>query len=82
MGKHYFNAILNLVLSERENRCDKIATVVWQRKVAKKVENFFTDKYIEDINESTLNHFFQQIRFKQNGQLLSDKYIKSITSLI
>lgn len=80
--KHLFNDILNIILDERENRYTKLTTTVWERKISIKIFRFFEEKYIEDIDEIVLNKFFSVVRYKDNGELISDKYMKSITSLV
>lgn len=80
--KHLFNDILSLVLDERENRYSKLTTTVWERKISKKIFSFFDGKYVEDVDEVTLNRFFTVVRYKDNGELISDKYMKAIISLV
>ncbi|WP_124098876.1 site-specific integrase [Ruminococcus sp. Marseille-P6503] len=80
--KHKFNEVLELVLEERKNSYKSLRTAAWEKKIAKRIFEYFEDIFIEDINDVRLNRFFSFIRFKNNGSLYSDKYIKSIYSLV
>lgn len=80
--KHLFNQILNLELDERENRYTKLTTTIWERKISKKIFDFFDMKYVEEVDEIMLNRFFSIVRYKENGEMISDKYMKAIISLV
>lgn len=79
---HKFNDVLEIVLLERRNRYSSTSTIVWEQKISRKISNYFENKYIENTDEIVLNHFFGFVRYKVNGELISDKYMKAITSLV
>ncbi|GAB5083227.1 hypothetical protein Osc1_24050 [Hominimerdicola sp. 21CYCFAH17_S] len=80
--KHKFNDILELVLEERKNSYKTLRTAAWEKKIAKKILDYFHDIFIEDVNDVRLNRFFSYIRFKNDGSLYSDKYIKAVYSIV
>lgn len=79
--KHKFTTVLEQVLIERKNSYRSLRTANWERQISKRIIVYFEDKYIEDVDDSVLNHFFSYIRYKENGDLYSDKYIKAVYSL-
>ncbi len=80
--KHLFNELLNKVLLERKNSFTTLATYDWEKKISKKALMYFEDQYIEDVGCDELYAFFNTVRFKDNGELLSDKYLKAIRMLL
>lgn len=56
--KHKFNDILELVLEERKNSYKTLRTAAWEKKIAKKILDYFHDIFIEDVNDVRLNRFF------------------------
>lgn len=80
--KHKFNEVLELVLEERKNSYKSLRTAAWEKKIAKRIFEYFEDIFIEDINDVRLNRFFSFIRFKNDSSLYSDKYIKAVYSLV
>lgn len=80
--KHKFNDILELVLEERKNSYKSLRTAAWEQQIAKRIFEYFEDIDIEDVNDVRLNRFFSFIRFKSDGSLYSDKYIKAVYSLV
>lgn len=80
--KHKFNDVLSLVLAERKNRYASLTSAVWEEKISRKISSYFENKYIEQVDEIMLNHFFGFVRYKENGELISDKYMKAIVSLM
>lgn len=79
--QHEFNQILEAVLSERKNSYKSLRTANWERQISKRIFLYFENKYVENVNEDVLNHFFSWARYKNNGSLYSDKYIKAVYSL-
>lgn len=82
MDKHLFNDLLSLILTERKNRYKSMRTAAWEKGISKRIFEYFEGKYIEDLSEESFNRFFSFIRFKENGNLYSDKYLKAVYSLI
>ncbi len=80
--KHLLNDLLEKVLNERKGSFVTLSTYVWELKISKKIMDYFVDKYIEDVGVDELYEFFNIVRFKDNGQLLSSKYIKSMRTLL
>lgn len=80
--KHLFNDILSSVLDERKITYKSLRTVAWEQTIAKRIFCYFQNTYIEELSEKELNSFFQFIRFKENGELYSDKYLKAINSIV
>lgn len=79
--QHEFNYLLEQLLAERKNSYKSLRSANWDRQIAKRIFTYFENKNVESINENTLNHFFSFIRYKENGELYSDKYIKAVYSL-
>lgn len=80
--KHLLNDLLNKVLEERKNSFTTLGTYEWERKISKKITDYFEDQYVEDVGVDELYTFFNTVRFKENGELLSDKYLKAIRMLL
>ena len=52
-------------------------------KVSKKITNYFSrETYIEDLTVKNMRDFFSSIRFKENGELMSTKYLKSVKTIM
>lgn len=78
---HKFNSVLEQVLDERKNSYKSLRSANWDKQIANRIFIYFDNKYIEKVNENVLNSFFSFIRFKDNGELYSDKYIKAVYSI-
>lgn len=82
MNKHFFNDLLDLVLEERKNTYKSLRTASWERKISKRIREYFIKIYVEEVNELIINKFFSFVRFKEDGSLYSDKYLKAVFSLV
>lgn len=80
--KHYFNELLDAVLCEKKITYKSLRTAAWEQKISKRIFHYFDKKFVEDINEKLLNDFFQWVRYKDNGELYSDKYLKAVYSIV
>lgn len=80
--KHLFNEVLELVMIERKNGVESLGTADWERRIMKRTIDYFKGVYIEDIDDIFLNRYYSYIRYKSNGGLYSDKYIKSVTCVV
>lgn len=80
--RHKFNDILSLVLEERKNSYKSVKTAAWELKMSRKIYSYFEDRYVEDIDDLALNRFFSCCRYKENGDMYSDKYIKELYILV
>lgn len=81
MQQHAFNDLLEQVLEERKNSYKSLRSANWDRQISKRIFSYFENKNVESVDERFLNHFFGFIRYKDNGDLYSDKYIKAVYSL-
>lgn len=79
---HEFNKLLDLVLEERKNSFKSLKTAVWEQRMAQKIYRYFDGKYVENVDDIVINRFFTFCRFKENGEMYSDKYIKEIYILV
>ncbi|WMJ22715.1 site-specific integrase [Paludicola sp. MB14-C6] len=82
MNTHKFNDVLNEILELRKYSYKSLGTYLWEVKISKKIVNYFESYNIEDVNISVLTHFFNKIRYKKDGTLYSEKYMKEIKSLV
>ena len=80
--KHYFIDLLSDVLDERKLTYKSLRTASWEKNVSKRTFCYFKGIYAEDIDEKLLNRFFSHIRFKDSGELYSDKYLKAVYSIV
>lgn len=80
--KHYFIDLLSDVLDERKLTYKSLRTAAWERNISKRTFLYFQGVYAEDIDEKLLNRFFSHIRFKDSGELYSDKYLKAVYSIV
>lgn len=82
MKKHLFNDVLDLVMTERKNGVESLGTAEWERRIMKRTLEYFNGVYVEDIDDIRLNRYYSHIRYKDNGGIYSDKYIKSVTCVV
>lgn len=80
--KHLFNDLLQNVLEERKITYRSLRTAKWEKEISKRTEKYFEGIYIEDIDEQRLYRFFTFLKYKENGEIYSDKYIKAVYSLV
>lgn len=80
--KYLFNDILLKNLDNRKRNYRSLQTHLWELKLSKKITSHFQDKYIDDISSEDIYDFFDSIRYKDNGELYSEKYLKSIKSIL
>ena len=80
--KHLFTDVLELVMIERKNGVESLGTAEWERRIMKRTLEYFKGVYVEDIDDIRLNKYYSYIRYKDNGGIYSDKYIKSITCVV
>ena len=80
--KHLFTDVLESVMTERKNAVESLGTADWERRIMARSFEYLGGVYVEDIDEDFLNRFYSRIRYKDNGELYSDKYIKSVTCVI
>ena len=80
--KHLFNKVIEQVMCERKNSVESLGTAEWERRIMQRTLAFFEGKYVEDIDETMLNRYYSYVRYKDNGTLYSNKYIKSVTCVV
>ncbi|MCU6720692.1 site-specific integrase [Porcipelethomonas ammoniilytica] len=81
--KHNLLVVLEEVLEYRKTTFSTLATYQWEKKVSKKITNYFSrETYIEDLTVKNMRDFFSSIRFKENGELMSTKYLKSVKTIM
>ena len=80
--RHLFTDILDQIIEERKNGYQTLATVRWEKALSKRSAAYFAGVCVEDIDEAALLRFFSFIRFKPNGEMYSDKYLKGILGLV
>lgn len=81
--KHNLLVVLEEVLEYRKTTFSTLATYQWEKKVSKKITNYFSrETYIEDLTVKNIRDFFSSIRFKENGELMSTKYLKSVKTIM
>ena len=79
---HLFNDIMLKELENRKRNYRSLQTHLWELKLSKRITCYFDNKYIEEITSQDILDFFDSIRYKDNGELYSEKYLKSIKAIL
>lgn len=80
--KNRFVDVLTTVLENRKYTFRSLGTYAWEQRISRKIIPFFENKYIEDIDTDVIRKFYNAIRFKSNGEMLSLNYLKAIKTLL
>lgn len=80
--KNKFVDVLNIVLEDRKYTFRSLGTYAWEQRISKKILPFFENKYVEDIDADEIRKFYNSIRYKDNGEMLSLNYLKSIKTIL
>lgn len=82
MTKHLFNNYYLDVLKQRRAQYKTAKTYVWQLECSQRLLKYFEGYYLEDMCIKTVQEFFDTIRFKPNGELYSERYLKALKSFM
>lgn len=80
--KHLLTSLLADVLEARKYTYRSLGTYVWEEKISKKIiKHFPAETYVEDITNKDVVKFFNSVRFKNTGGLISTQYLKSLKTI-